>query len=239
MGARPFHLSRDQVRELDRRAIQEYGVPGVVLMENAGRGVAELFLELDPERRRVLILCGPGNNGGDGFVIARHLQNHGFEVDVLLFGSIDRLSPDAKVNGQIWQKSAPLWTVEVDRPLDADIRRVIDGAQGWIIDAIFGTGLTRALGSPFDEVVTLVNARNREVLAVDIPSGLDCDTGELLGPTIRATLTATFVALKKGFLNPNAASWLGQVHILDIGAPKKLVDEYRSSQGVRSQESGV
>src|SRR6187397_2141072 len=108
----PFALSRDEVRELDRRAMQEYGVPGVVLMENAGRGAAELFLRLNPERPPVLILCGPGNNGGDGFVMARHLQNAGVEVDVLLFGSVDQLSPDAKVNGQIWQKSAALWTVD-------------------------------------------------------------------------------------------------------------------------------
>jgi NAD(P)H-hydrate epimerase len=223
-----FSLSRDQVRELDRRAIQEYGVPGVVLMENAGRGAAELLVRLNSERQRVLILCGPGNNGGDGFVMARHLQNHGIEVDVLVFGSVERLSPDAQVNAIIWQKSAPLWTVDTTKALDVDIRRIITGAQGWIVDALFGTGLTRPLTAPFDEVVATVNASGRPVLAVDIPSGLDCDTGEPLGPTIRATHTATFVALKRGFLNPNAAPWLGQVHILDIGAPKKLVDEYRA-----------
>ena len=231
-----FSLSRDQVRELDRRAIEEYGVPGVVLMENAGRGAAELLVQLAQTsgrpgglspRDRVLILCGPGNNGGDGFVIARHLQNHGVDVDVLLFGEIERLSRDAKVNALIWQKSASLWTVPTSQRLDVDIRRSIDGAQGWIVDALFGTGLARPLTTPFDEVVAAVNARGRPVLAIDIPSGLDCDTGEPLGPTIRATHTATFVALKKGFLNPNAAPWLGQVHILDIGAPKKLVDEYR------------
>jgi NAD(P)H-hydrate epimerase len=226
----PFHLSRDQVRELDRRAIHVYGVPGVVLMENAGRGAAELLARLNPERQRVLILCGPGNNGGDGFVMARHLQNHGFPVDVLLCGEIDLLSPDAKVNGTVWQKCGPLWTVDATRALDVDVRRIIDGAQGWIVDALFGTGLTRPLATPFDELVSAVNASGRPVLAADIPSGLDCDTGKPLGPTIRATHTATFVALKKGFLNPDAAAWLGEVHILDIGAPKKLVDEYRAGQ---------
>ena len=208
--------------------MQEYGVPGVVLMENAGRGAAELFLRLNPERPPVLILCGPGNNGGDGFVMARHLQNAGVEVDVLLFGSVDQLSPDAKVNGQIWQKSAALWTVDPAGPLDADIRRIINGAQGLIVDALFGTGLTRALTAPYDEAVAAVNASGRPVLAVDIPSGLDCDTGEPLGPTIKATHTATFVTLKKGFLNPKARPWLGEVHVIGIGAPKKLVDEYRN-----------
>jgi NAD(P)H-hydrate epimerase len=222
----PFHLSRAEVRELDRRAIHEFGVPGVVLMENAGRGAAELLMRLNPDRRRVLVLCGPGNNGGDGFVIARHLENAGLDVDVLLFGSVDALSPDAKVNCLIWQKSAPLWTAGAG-PLEVDLRRIIDGAPGWIVDALFGTGLTRPLGAPFDAVVAAVNARGRPVLAVDIPSGLDCDTGEPLGPTIRANHTATFVAPKTGFLNPAAKPWLGEVHVLDIGAPKKLVDEFR------------
>jgi NAD(P)H-hydrate epimerase len=223
----PFYLTRAQVRDLDRRAIHEFGVPGVVLMENAGRGAAELLVRLNPDRQRVLILCGPGNNGGDGFVIARHLQNNGYDLDVLLFGSVERLPPDAAVNARVWQRSAALWTGEPDRPLDVDLRRVIDGAPGWILDALFGTGLTRPLGRPFDEVVSAVNAGGRPVLAVDIPSGLDCDTGEPLGPTIRATHTATFVALKAGFRNPNARQWLGEVHVLAIGAPKKLVDEYR------------
>jgi NAD(P)H-hydrate epimerase len=224
----PFVLSRDQVRELDRRAIQDYGVPGVVLMENAGRGAADLLQSLNPNRQRVLILCGPGNNGGDGFVIARHLQNRRVDVDVVLFGAIEKLTPDARTNAEIWHKSNPLRTAAGSGPLDINIRHIIGGAQGWIVDALFGTGLTRTLGPPFDEVVATVNASGLPVLAVDIPSGLDCDTGEPLGPTIRATHTATFVALKTGFLNPNAKQWLGEVDVIDIGAPKKLVDEYRS-----------
>jgi NAD(P)H-hydrate epimerase len=223
----PFTLTRTEVHELDRRAIHAFGVPGVVLMENAGCGAAELLLRLNPEGQRVLILCGPGNNGGDGFVIARHLQNHGLEADVLLFGEVEKLSPDAQVNAIIWQHSAALWTGPGDKPLDTDLRRIIEGAPGWIVDALFGTGLTRPLGPPFDEVVAAVNASGRPVLAVDIPSGLDCDTGEPLGPTIRSTHTATFVAAKAGFLNPNAKPWLGRVHVVGIGAPKKLVDEYR------------
>jgi NAD(P)H-hydrate epimerase len=223
-----FFLSRDEVRELDRRAIHEFGVPGVVLMENAGRGAAELLAKLNPNRERVLILCGPGNNGGDGFVMARHLENLGIDVDVLLFGAVERLAPDAKVNAIIRQYSGPLWCVDPAKTLDLDIRRIIDASPGWIVDALFGTGLTRPLTHPYDEVVNAVNARCRPVLAVDIPSGLDCNTGEPLGPTIRATQTATFVAPKKGFSNPKAKPWLGEVHVIDIGAPKKLLDGYRA-----------
>ena len=236
-------LTREQVRDIDRRAVEEFGLPGVVLMENAGRGAAELLARLNPERQRVLVLCGPGNNGGDGFVMVRHLQNHGVEVDVWLFAPSQRspagtgrlgfhpqLSPDAAVNHEIWLRSGTyLVNIETDHPR-MDPRRYADQitlGRGWIVDALFGTGLTRPLGPPFDEVVAAVNASCRPVLAVDIPSGLDCDTGEPLGPTIRAMHTATFVAPKAGFLNPNAQPWLGEVHVIDIGAPKKLVDEYR------------
>lgn len=227
MTMAPFRLSRDQVREVDRRAIHEYGLPGLVLMENAGRGVAELLLRLNPEKRSVLILCGPGNNGGDGFVMARHLQNAGIEVDPLLFGNIEQLPADARTNAIVWRKCGPLWTIPSEGSLDVEARRMIEGAQGWIVDALFGTGLKRALGTPFDKVVATVNTRKLPVLSIDLPSGLDCDSGLPLGPTIRATHTATFVAHKLGFLNPNAAEWLGEIHVIDIGAPKKLVDDFR------------
>jgi NAD(P)H-hydrate epimerase len=240
----PFWLSRAEVRDLDRRAIHEFGVPGVVLMENAGRNAAELLLRLNPDRQRVLVLCGPGNNGGDGFVIARHLQNAGLDVEVWLFapsgpmpegvirlGFNPQLSPDAAVNHHIWLRSGTyVVNVDINHPT-MDSRQYSDHitlGKGWIVDALFGTGLTRPLGPPFDDAVAAVNASGRPVLAVDIPSGLDCDTGEPLGPTIKATYTATFVALKKGYLNPKAKPWLGEVHVLDIGAPKKLLDEFRA-----------
>jgi NAD(P)H-hydrate epimerase len=226
-----FHLSRAAVRDLDRRAIHDYAVPGVVLMENAGRGAAELLVRLNPERQRVLILCGPGNNGGDGFVMARHLDAFGWPVEVRLFGDPARLSPDAATNLVPVQRAGiPLLVFRAVQGERVDVVSVVGDAlnrECWIVDALFGTGLARPLEMPYDQVVALVNASRRPVLAVDIPSGLDCDTGQPLGPTIRATHTATFVALKQGFTNPNAKPWLGEVHVLDIGAPKKLVDEYR------------
>jgi NAD(P)H-hydrate epimerase len=223
----PFHLTRAQVRDLDRRAVAEYGLPGIVLMENAGRGAAELLRSLNVNGERPLVLCGPGNNGGDGLVIARHLQNAGLDADVLLFGEIDQLPADARTNAQVWARSGPLRTAQATGELDVEVRRIIDGARGWIVDALFGTGLSRALAEPFAGLVAAVNARGSPVFAVDIPSGLDCDTGLPLGPTVRATHTATFVAPKVGFRNPVAAPYLGTVTVIDIGAPKKLVDEYR------------
>jgi NAD(P)H-hydrate epimerase len=240
---KPFALSRDEVRELDRRAIEEFGVPGLVLMGNAGRGCAELLMQLNPDKKPVVILCGPGNNGGDGFVIARHLLAHAWPVSVCAFsdltmaGSGDslaaepKLSHDAARNYILLRRTHPVrlvspryWTT------DQRLRKQVFGeiqSSAWIVDALFGSGLDRPLGSPYDEIVAQVNATQHPVLAIDIPSGLDCDTGEPLGPTIRATHTITFVAQKRGFLNPAAREWTGEVHVIDIGAPQALVDEYR------------
>ena len=250
----PFWLSREEVRELDRRALEEFGVPGIVLMENAGRGCAELVMKLNPERKPVVILCGPGNNGGDGYVIARHLDNqewpisifavecplkqplpqHGTSRVIRMGFHFEGLPPDALANFRIVSQSGfqlfplsnyPYWkgtqNALSDRLLKTDC---------WIVDALFGTGLSRALSSPFDELVSIINASSNPVFAVDIPTGLDCDSGEPLGLTVRATVTATFVAHKRGFLNPESKKWTGETHVVDIGAPRKLVDEYRQRQ---------
>jgi NAD(P)H-hydrate epimerase len=238
-----FTLTREEVRELDRRAIADFGVPGAVLMENAGRGCAELLMRLNPDRKPVAILCGPGNNGGDGFVIARHLDNAGWKVTVRVFaednitgsGSSRRvdpvLSPDATTNFNIIRHNRfvalahpRMW---VTHPHLRDELFDILKTEGWVVDALFGTGLSRTLATHYDEVVAQVNASRNPVLAIDIPSGLDCDTGEPLGPTVKATYTATFVAPKRGFLNPNSKAWTGEVHVIDIGAPRVLVEEYR------------
>ena len=232
-------LTRAQVRDLDRRATEEFGLPGVVLMENAGRGAADLLTRLNPDRLPTVILCGPGNNGGDGFVMARHLDNRGWPVTVWLvrpeagrsFGfaraaaAVDRkLSPDCAVNAEAWAHARPLKTNDQPGPawteaLVADVQ-----AAGWVVDALFGTGLTRPPEAPFDEFIPFLNASGKPVLAVDVPTGLDCDTGRPLGHAVKAAHTATFVAPKRGFAA--AADWLGEVHVVDIGAPRALVESY-------------
>ena len=228
----PFWLARDEVRELDRRAIHGFGVPGIVLMENAGRGCAELLMRLNPAREPTVILCGPGNNGGDGFVIARHLDNHGWPVDVHVVARNNGGPGDADVNFDILFASGVRYTQYHpghfgETQADFFLRRGLD-RSAWVVDALFGTGLSRPLGPPYDGLVAAVNAAGNPVLAVDIPSGLDCDTGEPLGPTVRAAHTATFVAHKKGFLNPASRTSTGDIHVIDIGAPRVLVDEYRN-----------
>jgi NAD(P)H-hydrate epimerase len=225
-----FTLTRNEVRELDRRAIEGFGVPGIVLMENAGRGCAELLMRLNPERKPTAILCGPGNNGGDGFVVARHLDNAGWKVNVHVVAKHNRKAGDADINFDILYTSgiefmqyAPDYFEQSHRELF--LRQF--NACGWVVDALFGTGLSKPLGTPFDWLVEGVNASGKPVLAIDIPSGLDCDTGEPLGACVKAAYTATFVAPKRGFLSPISQNWTGEVHVIDIGAPRVLVDEYR------------
>jgi NAD(P)H-hydrate epimerase len=217
-------LSRAEAKALDRRAMDEYGVPGVVLMENAGRGVAELMWTLGV-RGPVAVCCGKGNNGGDGFVVARHLDNAGVAVRVLLFGRPDDLRGDAAVNYRILERAGLPVTVYADAAVDDDALRQELAAAEWVVDALFGSGLQGPLRPPFDRVVAAINAGPARVVAVDVPSGLDADTGRPLGPTVRAHHTATIAAPKKGFVSAEAQAWLGQVHVIDMGAPRRLLEE--------------
>lgn len=215
-------LTREQSRELDRRAIEEFGVPGIVLMENAGRGMAELLRTLGINGL-VVLCCGKGNNGGDGFVIARHLVNAGVRVRVLLFGDPSQLSGDAAINHRILAASGIPTEVFAGPSLDEKgLRRQLADAD-WIVDALFGSGLRGTIQPPFDRIITAINATAARVFAVDVPSGLDSDAGQPLGAAIRAHHTGAVATLKKGFLAPSAAAWLGQVHLIDMGAPRILL----------------
>lgn len=228
----PLVLTRDQVRAIDRRATFEFGLPGVVLMENAGRGVADVICGLKP-RGHILVLCGQGNNGGDGFVIARHLELRGYDVRVLAWVKeqppVNGTNPliaatapsDAEINLHVLERSG----TPLRRMADADIRYALASAS-LIVDALLGTGARGEPREPLASVIDAANASGLPIVAVDLPSGLDCDTGEPARHTIRAQHTCTFVALKQGFLTPAAADYLGAVHVLDIGAPRKLLDDF-------------
>ncbi|MEN6336442.1 MAG: NAD(P)H-hydrate epimerase [Phycisphaerales bacterium] len=214
-------MSRDEVRRVDAWAIEEIGVPGVVLMENAGRSCAELAMRklaatADP---RVCVFCGAGNNGGDGYVIARHLLNAEIQTRVVLCGDRAKVQGDAKINLDVLEHLGH--PVEQVNPRDegaaARIQALARDAS-LIVDALFGTGLQGTLRPEYRAIVDAINALGRPVLAVDIPSGLDCDTGQPLGAAIRAAYTVTFVAVKKGFLaSPDARACLGELHVASIG----------------------
>jgi NAD(P)H-hydrate epimerase len=174
----------------------------------------------------VLICCGKGNNGGDGLVAARHLVNHGCDVKNLLFARPEDLSLECAVHWNIVHRMAIPAEVLTERDVNDERLASLLGEAEWIVDGLFGTGLSGPLRAPFDRIVAAINASGKNVLAVDIPSGLDADTGVPLGSpgiAIRADHTATFVAAKVGFANPAAAHWLGKVHVVDIGAPASLL----------------
>jgi len=214
-------MSRDEVRRVDAWAIDDIGVPGAVLMENAGRSCAELVKEklAAVDRPKVCIFCGTGNNGGDGYVIARHLLNAGFQVRVVLCGERDKVRGDARINLEILERLGH--AVESMDP-GAKEPSVHIGAfareADLIVDALFGTGLRGELSGEFQSLIAAINGLGRPILAVDIPSGLDCDTGEPLGAAIRAAYTVTFVAVKRGFLaSPEVSRCLGELYVASIG----------------------
>lgn len=224
-------LSREAVREVDRLAVERYGMPSVVLMENAALGLAGVAgAMLDAVRtNRAIILAGPGNNGGDGFALARHLHNAGREVSVLVSTDPGRYTGDAATNLRIVERMG----LEIGRlGTSAGAETLEQGARGpvLIVDALLGTGLHEAARGVIGDVILQVN-RLREpgvvVLAVDVPSGLDCDTGEPAGggPAIEADATVSFVALKRGFLTLGSQRWTGEVSVAGIGAPRVLLGE--------------
>lgn len=221
-------LTRAQVRDVDRRAIEDFGMSGLVLMENAGRGCADILCQLGVAGP-VVICAGKGNNGGDGFVIARHLELRGCAVRVLLFARPDELQGEAAANFQILCKSdVPLRVCEhLD---ESQLTAELQGAA-WIVDALLGTGSRGAPRPPLSRVLDVLNAHSAQKLAVDVPSGLDCDTGEPARPTFRAAHTCTFVAAKTGFAAEAAREYLGQLHIVDIGIPRKLLAELILANG--------
>lgn len=215
-------LSCAEIRACEQHAIHECGMPSLLLMENAGRGMADLLVSLGIAGR-VVICCGKGNNGGDGLVVARHLDNRSIPIHVFVFAKPEELSPDSAVNYRALRGSdIPITFLSGASP-DLESLQLALATGEWVVDALCGTGLSGPLKSPFDKVVEQINVSDARVLAADIPSGLDGDTGQPLGPTVRADHTATLIAWKAGFVKPGAAEWTGQVHLLDVGIPRKLL----------------
>jgi NAD(P)H-hydrate epimerase len=217
-------ISREQAREIDRRSIEEFGIPSIVLMENAGRAIADFFIK-QHIKQNIVICAGKGNNGGDGFVVARHLDNNSIGVQVLVFADPDELKGDAKMNYEIACKSKIPITFLNDNHYSDTLNSILSKAE-WIVDALFGTGLVGILKNPFDQIIQSINQTTAKIVAIDIPSGLDCDTGEPLGTSIQANHTFTFVAQKLGFTYDKAKKFLGKVHIVDIGTPRILLNAY-------------
>jgi hydroxyethylthiazole kinase-like uncharacterized protein yjeF len=218
-------LTAGQMREADRRTIEEIGLPGAVLMENAGAAVAAAIAARFPRARRVVVLCGRGNNGGDGFVAARRLETA--RPSVYLIGARDGVRGDARLHLGVLERSGipveevaeeAAWETVRDRLWEVEL----------IVDALLGTGLAREPEGLVRRVIEDVNAlRERHpipLVAVDLPSGLSSDAGEMLGPALAATLTVTFAAPKHGHALPPACDRVGELVIADIGIPRDLLE---------------
>jgi ADP-dependent NAD(P)H-hydrate dehydratase / NAD(P)H-hydrate epimerase len=216
-------FTRAELRELDRRASAEAGIPSLELMENAGHGAAELALARFPDARRVLVLCGVGNNGGDGYVVARLLKTHGREVRVLSVGDPARLQGDALTNQHAWVDAGGALANLDETTLPALEQALADADV--VVDALFGTGLGRELAGIPHAVVTRMNAAGKPSLALDLPSGLDADTGAALGVAVRADVTATFAGLKRGLCTPFGRAQAGEIQVIPIGIPGELAEQ--------------
>ena len=221
-------LSREQMRSLDRYAIEDCRVPSLVLMENAGRGATRVVEQVLAEGgaratrgARVVVLCGPGNNGGDGFVVARRLLGRGARVRVLLTTAADRLQGDARLNHQAYCGVGGDVVEIRDESAVPEVRAAL-GDCDLCVDGLLGTGLDREVTGRLRAVIELVNAASVPTVALDIPSGLDSNRGIKLGVAVRATATVTFAHYKLGLVCTQGAELAGQVEVADIGVPAEL-----------------
>ncbi|RME03851.1 MAG: NAD(P)H-hydrate epimerase [Planctomycetota bacterium] len=238
-------LTRNAIRMLDRRAMEEFGISGLVLMENAGLWSAYTALEmLDWDfSKKVVVFCGKGNNGGDGFVLARHLYNRGIQVDVCLAEGRQRVvsESDAGVNLAILEK---MGVTLHELGEEGDYSGWFDCFSDYslVVDALLGTGFQGEVRSPYRELISLINAFPFSKLAIDIPSGLDADTGEVgwerdwqageerptrkeFGLAVRADITVTFGAKKVGFYKNDGPQYVGEVVLVDIGLPRQIIPD--------------
>ncbi len=215
-------LSADEIRRIDKQSIEEIGIPGCVLMEVAGRAVAETAEALIGDAGRVLVVCGKGNNGGDGFVAARHLLTHGHEVRCALLGKTDALQGDAAQNAQIFARLGGVITA----CLGEDAVDSLDFENSdLVVDALFGNGLSKDVTGLYAQVIDRMNASTAPLIAVDMPSGVSADTGQILGRGLRADVTVTFGAPKRGQLLFPGADLCGDLHVVDIGLPPQAFED--------------
>ena len=220
-----YLVTAQEMRDFDKAAIDDFGIPGIVLMENAGRSTFHILrkhLGEDIQDLRVAVVAGPGNNGGDGYVIARYLINHGADVQTFLLSPREKIKGDALTNLKTLEKmSAQI--VEI-----TDESSFADAACSWqeadlIVDAILGTGLTSDVRSPFSDAILAINESSALRLAVDLPSGLDADTGRILGCAVKADLTATYGFMKLGMAVYPGLEYCGKVEVVDISIPLPAV----------------
>ena len=255
---RPAILTAEQVRKFDRIAIEQFGIPSIVLMENAARGATDALCrfarcseretapdEVDAANPTAILICGRGNNGGDGLVMARHLHLRGWNTHTILLANPESLSPDSTTNYRILRQTevpiAILDLAEAESNLAISQFRnllqtlISDGCSDsiWLIDAILGTGAKLPLRPPLGQLIQIANEQTARKMVIDVPTGLDCDStnqweeqgGDQQGdPVFKAELTVSFVASKPAMETPAGIRHCGTIKIVDIGAPPEIFD---------------
>lgn len=217
-----FVLDREKMQQADNITINDYGVPSIVLMENAALSVLNVIENEFRKINKIAILCGKGNNGGDGLALARHLYNRNYEVQIYLFSKPNELKGDPKINYNICKKMGiPVKNVVNEKNFLEVFPELFEFPL--IVDALFGTGLSKPLEGFWENVINAVNSIPSTKVSIDIPSGLDSSTSKVIGPAIIADLTVTFGAYKIAHIFPPSSNYCGKVIMCDIGIPKELL----------------
>ena len=215
-------LTAAQAKALDKKALEKFGISTLVLMENAGQAVAEEALKILKSRQaKVVIFCGAGNNGGDGFCAARHLLTEGFKPQVYLMGKINDVENEAKINLGILLRLKQKITEIKPRNFSLLKKRI--RKTSLIIDALLGVGAKGQIRPVYQQVIDIINASGIYVLSIDIPSGLDATTGKVLGRCVRADKTVTLVGKKSGMVYEEGRGHCGKVLVRNIGLPDALL----------------
>lgn len=217
-------ITSQQIQRLDSIAINQYKIDSLFLMENAGRSVADEVVSIlkNKKIKKIAIICGKGNNGGDGFVAARYLINQGFEVKNFLLGKVKEITSDSRANLDMLLKSnQKILEIPNLKAFNSMEKNIKDCSL--IIDAIFGVGLKGKVKEPFKTVINFLNRSGKMVVSIDVPSGLDANTGLPLGVCVKADKTISFTLAKKGFFLNQGPDFVGKLKIAGIGIPKSLI----------------
>lgn len=225
--------SSDIMDKIDNYCIQVLNIPSIILMENAALKVIK---NLDIKNNNTFtIVCGNGNNGGDGFAVSRHLFVMGKKVNVFLIGSEEKLSHDCKINYNILNNlGIKIW--HINNTDDLELLRECITKSDLTIDAILGTGLSRNVEGIYDSAISIMNENSKQTVSIDIPSGLSCDTGKILGNSIIADLTVTFELYKRGFVNYGTDKYTGKIIVENIGIPEIVIDKFHENEYITDKD---
>ena len=215
-----------EMRRLDEAATREYAIPSLLLMENAGRSVCDL-VSREYEPCKVLVLIGKGNNGGDGLVVARHLANRGYKVEVALLEDPSKFKADPLLNFTMVRKMK-IPRMQISETATEEEVLTLCRKADLVMDAIFGIGLNSPVGGVFETVIRALNKSGKPVVSLDVPSGLDGDTGWVHGVAVKAAWTVALALPKAGFYENEGPQHTGEIEVVDIGLPRELLQPFLS-----------